>query len=68
MELRTHIYDCKKPSQNQIPAWMRLQKEKTEEKEPDLVEQFKKNPDSFFSGVLQKALTFVPVCERENNY
>ena len=32
MELRTHIYDCKKPSQNQIPAWMRLQKEKTEEK------------------------------------
>ena len=22
MELRTHIYDCKKPSQNQIPAWM----------------------------------------------
>lgn len=48
MELRTHIYDCKKPSQNQIPAWMRLQKEKTEEKEPDLVEQFKKNPDSFF--------------------
>ena len=60
MELRTHIYDCKKPSQNQIPAWMRLQKEKTEEKEPDLVEQFKKNPDSFFSGVLQKALTFCP--------
>ena len=31
MELRTHIYDCKKLSQNQIPAWMRMQKEKPEE-------------------------------------
>lgn len=54
MELRTHIYDCKKPSQNQISAWMRLQKEKTEEKEPDLVEQFKKNPDSFFPEFCKK--------------
>ena len=54
MELRTHIYDCKKHSQTQIPAWMRLQKEKTEEKEPDLVEQFKKNPDSFFPEFCKK--------------
>lgn len=54
MELRTHIYDCKKLSQNQIPAWMRLQKEKKEEKEPDLVEQFKNNPDAFFPDFCKK--------------
>lgn len=54
MELRTHIYDCKKTSQNQIPAWLRLQKEKKEEKEPDLVEEFKKNPDSFFPSFYKK--------------
>lgn len=54
MELRTHIYDCKKLDQNRMPTWMRLPKSKLEEKKPDLVQQFKKNPDSFFPQFCKK--------------
>ncbi|WP_283607413.1 hypothetical protein [Faecalispora anaeroviscerum] len=56
MEVRTKIYDCKNPDQNPVPRWMGYYNNKSEKSslELDLVQQFKKNPDSFFPDLTKK--------------
>ena len=49
--METKIYHCMNPKENPLPFWMKpAQAQAQPQKEPelDLVEQFKKNPDSFF--------------------
>lgn len=54
MEIKTKIYDCKNPEQNPIPRWMGYYKSEKNHIDLDLVQQFKKNPDSFFPEFTQK--------------
>jgi len=47
------IYHCMNPEENPIPFWMRQansqdSRPNLQEEEPDLVEQFKRNPNAFF--------------------
>lgn len=55
MEIRTKIYDCKNPEQNPIPRCMGYYNKSDQSSLPlDLVQQFKKNPDSFFPEFIKK--------------
>jgi hypothetical protein len=46
MEMKIH--HCMNSEENPLPVWMTAGKSAPEEKKPDLVSQFKNNPDSFF--------------------
>ncbi len=50
MDMKT--YHCMNPDENPFLHWMDPHKTETVEKEPDLVQQFKNNPDSFFSSMI----------------
>ena len=53
--METKIYHCMNPEENPLPFWMKpAQAQPQKEPELDLVEQFKKNPDSFFPDITVK--------------
>lgn len=55
MNVETKIYHCSDPQENPVPFWMKRVKVKPQQtKEPDLVEQFKKCPESFFPSFYGK--------------
>ncbi|HEX2985664.1 MAG TPA: hypothetical protein VHO71_02500 [Caproiciproducens sp.] len=53
--METKTYHCNNPDENPLPFWMRRQEKKPEEKPEDLVQQFKRNPDSFFPPIVAPA-------------
>lgn len=46
--MEMNVHHCMNPEENPLPYWMQRAKHAPEKKEVDLVQQFKKNPDSFF--------------------
>ena len=47
------VYHCTNAEDNPMPVWMQMkphQQKMPEKNEMDIVEQFKQNPDAFFSG------------------
>ena len=56
--METKVYNCKNPTENPLPAWMRrMPAESTDafNAEPqDPVTEFKKNPDAFFPDFVSK--------------
>lgn len=54
MNIKTHIYHCMNPDENMPPYWMKRPEKSPEEKQANLVEEFKNNPDAFFPDFLKK--------------
>lgn len=46
--METKTYHCMNPDENLFPYWLKLKEKTDEEKQMDLVQQFKNNPDAFF--------------------
>lgn len=56
--METKLYHCMDSNENPIPYWLHGKTEQEPKKELDLVEQFKKNPDSFFPDFNTKKMKY----------